>query len=274
MAAFQVLSIAPWRRSASGLRKPLPSLPKLSSAPSLPKLPSFRKPHSLPKRPGLPKPPNMPAWLRDPNSRAWRLATIPVAATAVIAGLLLIQGGGSEETNTPFADTIPAATNEAPAAAERPEGGGAKAGGSASLVRESSFSMAMPAGWEQAPAPSGATFYAAADEGDADATLWVERDAGLSFSEFEARSLDQLEALAGSAHVVERVAAPTPEGTIVRLAADAPAGTATYEVTLRTAGPYRYYLATTVQPDASPKATDGADLIHGSFQPTDSGGGK
>ena len=60
----------------------------------------------------------------------------------------------------------------------------------------------------------------------------------------------QLEALAGSANIVERVPAPTEEGTIVRLAADAPAGQPSYAVTLRVAGPYRYYLATTVQPDA------------------------
>ena len=41
----------------------------------------------------------------------------------------------------------------------------------------------------------------------------------------------------------------------------------TYEVTLRAAGPYRYYLATSVQPDASATAVDGADLIEGTFTP-------
>ena len=51
------------------------------------------------------------------------------------------------------------------------------------------------------------------------------------------------------------------------LAADAPPGSPAYEVTLRTSGPYRYYLATTVQPDASEDAVDGAKLIHGSFVP-------
>ena len=76
-----------------------------------------------------------------------------------------------------------------------------------------------------------------------------------------------LKGLAGSARVVERVAAPTADGTIVHLAADAPAGSPQYEVTLRAGGPYRYYLATTVQPDASDRAADGAELIHGSFQP-------
>ena len=71
------------------------------------------------------------------------------------------------------------------------------------------------------------------------------------------------QALAGSAQIVDRVAAPTPEATVVKLAADAPEGQPSYEVTLRVAGPYRYYLATSVQPDASAKAADGADLIAG-----------
>jgi hypothetical protein len=53
----------------------------------------------------------------------------------------------------------------------------------------------------------------------------------------------------------------------VRLAADAPEGSPAFEVTLRAAGPFRYYLATTVQPDASAADVDAAELIHGSFQP-------
>ena len=89
--------------------------------------------------------------------------------------------------------------------------------------------------------------------------------------------MDQLEALAGSARVVERVAAPTPEATVVRLAADAPAGSPAYEVTLRASGPYLYYLATTVQPDAGDAGVAGAKLIRGSFVPAgakaDEGGG-
>ena len=54
---------------------------------------------------------------------------------------------------------------------------------------------------------------------------------------------------------------------MVKLAADAPEGQPSYEVTLRVAGPYRYYLATSVQPDASAKAAHGAELIAGSFTP-------
>jgi hypothetical protein len=58
----------------------------------------------------------------------------------------------------------------------------------------------------------------------------------------------------------------------VKLAADAPPGQPTYEVTLRVAGPYRYYLSTTVDPNASREAADGADLIHNSLVPIASGG--
>jgi hypothetical protein len=34
----------------------------------------------------------VPAWLSDPDSRAWRYLSIPIAAAAVIAALALIQG--------------------------------------------------------------------------------------------------------------------------------------------------------------------------------------
>lgn len=213
-----------------------------------------------------------PSWLRDPGSRAWRLASIPVAAVAVACGLLLIQGG-FDETSTPFATNAPAvdAAGQGGGAA-RPDN--ARRNGNAAFVKESSFSLALPSGWERTPTADGATFAAATDTGDGDVSLWVERDASLSFADFEARSLDTLEALAGSARVAERVVAPTAEATVVRLAADNPPGSPSYEVTLRAAGPYRYYLATTVQPDASDDATDGAELIHGSFQPIASGEAK
>lgn len=225
------------------------------------------------RRPRLPAPP-LPSlgWLADrlpdPRGRGWRLFSIPIAAIAVIAGLMAIQGG-SDDPELPFADAIPAAT-EAPTGPGPREarGSGAGADGAASFVRESSFSLALPSGWQRTNPSGGATFAAASAGGDADVMLWIERDPGLSFSSFEARSLDQLRALAGSAQVVERIAAPTPEGTVVRLAADAPAGSPAYEVTLRSSGPYLYYLAATVQPDASREAVDGAELVQGSFVPS------
>jgi len=263
---------AAWARPGSWLA---PVAPEPAAAPPPPRL-------SLP-RPTLPTlslpswRPSLPHWLHNPDSRTWRLASIPLAAAAVIGALLLIQGG-SDESKTPFADAVQArperAVEQGGGQANRPRGG---ASGEASFIRESSFSLALPAGWERTNPAGGATFAAASAEGDADATLWVERDPNLDFAAFEARSMDQLEALAGSARVVERVAAPTPEDTIVRLAADAPAGSPAYEVTLRASGPYLYYLATTVQPDADDAGVDGAKLIRGSFVPAgtkaDDGGG-
>jgi hypothetical protein len=213
----------------------------------------------------LPRP-ELPAWLADPGSRTWRIVSAITAAALVIGVMLLIQGGGEPAPQT--ATDEPAA---APAA-DPGKGGAAVEAGGASFVRESSYSLALPAGWKQSRGEAGATFSASAPGGDADATLWIKRDSGLSFTAFEARSLDQLETLAGSARVVERTTAPTLEGTIVRLAADAPAGSPQFEVTLRAAGPYRYYLATTVQPDAAAADVDAAELVHGSFQP--SGGSK
>jgi hypothetical protein len=44
-------------------------------------------------------------------------------------------------------------------------------------------------------------------------------------------------------------------------------------VTLRASGPYRYYLATTLQPDATDTPREGTDLIHGSFVPSGAGKG-
>ncbi|MGH2953527.1 MAG: hypothetical protein ACRDK9_05835 [Solirubrobacterales bacterium] len=202
----------------------------------------------------------------DPDSRGWRLVSVPLTAAVVIVALLLIQGGGDNPE--------PAEQAGAQAAATPPpsgSGGGAEAAAKASkeakLIRGSSFSLALPPGWERIEPEGGATFAAVSSDGAADATLWIERDPGLNLPTFIARSLDQLRALAGSAQVVDRVVAPTPEATIVRLAADAPAGQPGYEVTLRAAGPYRYYLATSVQPDAGAKATAGAELISGSFTP-------
>ncbi len=198
----------------------------------------------------------------DPQGRAWRLASIPIAAALVIAGLLLLQGGDDESAPPAPADQA------ANAPASSPESGGeGPAGGQPELVRGSSFSLALPAGWEQVDPENGATFAAVAGDGGADATLWIEEDRGLKFPAFVTQSLRQLEQLAGSARVVERVPAPTPEGTVVVLAADSPAGEPTYEVTLRAAGPYRYYLATSVEPDASAAAVEGAELIAGSFTP-------
>lgn len=205
--------------------------------------------------------------LPPPESRGWRWLGIPLAAIAVVAVLILIQGGD---------EPAPPVVVGTPGSAE-PSQGGAAATGGARFVTQPGFSLALPPGWEQTPPQGGAAFTGDAADGTADATLWIERAPALSFSEFESRSLEQLRSLTGNAEVIERIPAPTTAGTVVRLRADTPEGTgvsAPYDVTLRAAGPFRYYLATTVQPDASRQAREGADLIHGSFIPEPEGGGE
>src|SRR5215218_5622778 len=209
------------------------------------------------------------AVVSSPGGRLWKYLSIPVAAAAVISILILVQGsdGGPQEQPAPA---------PAPAPAEVDSGGGGAAHGSGSsqgaeLVKGASYTLALPNGWARTEATNGATFEASARDGGAEATLWVQRDPSLDLSQFEAQSLDRLRALAGSAHVTDRTVAPTADGTIVTLAADSPAGAPTYDVTLRLAGAYRYYLATTVEPDASRDAADGAELIHSSFVPVATG---
>jgi len=207
----------------------------------------------------------LPAALRDPRSLTWRIGGAVIAGGAVIIALLAINGSGDQ---TP-------ATSGPRASAPPPSGRAARSGG-ARIVHGDNFTLALPAGWSQTEPPTGAAFAAASDGGGADATLWIERDPALDFSAFKSRSLDQLRSLAGNAHVVDRVAAPTPDATVVTLAADTPAGQPQYEVTLRVAGPFRYYLATTVESDASSDAAGGAALVHNSFVPvagTATGGG-
>jgi hypothetical protein len=208
--------------------------------------------------------------LPDLHERAWRYLSVPLAAGAVIGALMVIQGSGDEPV-TSASDVaakpqVHAGTNNAAKAGE-----GRKASHvdthNAHFVRGATFSVALPKGWQRTSTEAGASFAASAPKGAADATLWVERDPKLDLPSFEARSLEQLRQLAGSAHVVSTVAAPTADKWVVRLAADAPPNSPRYEVTLRASGPYRYYLATTLQPDAPAEAADGVDLIAGSFMP-------
>jgi hypothetical protein len=191
-------------------------------------------------------------WLTAPPDRIWRILSVPLAAAAVIVGLIIVQG------------------SDEPADSGRRAQAGAVESGDAKLVRQPGWSLALPAGWERVDGGDGAAFAATAPNETADATLWIERDPSLSLREFEARSLIQLRQLAGSAQVVERSAGPTPERTILRLEADAPEGagaSAPYTVTLRASGPYRYYLSTSLQPGAPAAAAAASELIHESFVP-------
>jgi hypothetical protein len=97
--------------------------------------------------------------------------------------------------------------------------------------------------------------------------LWIQEDADLTFDDFIAQSLRQLETLTPNPSVTDRIPAPSLEQQSATLTAEAPEGQPTYEVLLRAAGAYRYYLSTTLQPDASRETTDGVDLLTGSFLP-------
>lgn len=226
---------------------------------------------------GLPRP------SRPWRESAWRWISIPLAGALVFAALSLIQGGDDVQ-DAPEAQPAPSsadaaeargAGDDSPRVVDVTGGRAAKAAAAenAQLVSESTYTLALPAGWDRVSAQGGATFAAVAPGGEADATLWVERDPTLDFAAFEARSLDQLEQLAGSAKVVERTTGPTPEATTIRIAAEAPAGAPRYEAVLRAAtGDYWYYLATTVQPGASNEAIEAVELLQGSFVPEGAAG--
>jgi hypothetical protein len=195
---------------------------------------------------------------RPHDSRMWRWGSIALAAIAVVGVLLLIRGDSGEPAPRPVEPAAPAT-------------GGASTATEARFVNQAGFSLAVPPGWERVEPEGGAAFAARSSDQTAEATLWIEDDPKLSFREFEARTAEQLRSLSGEeAEIVDRINAPTIAGTVIRMRADAPAESgvsAPYDVTLRATGPYRYYLATTVMPGASRQASEGVDLIHGSFVP-------
>ena len=207
----------------------------------------------------------------DPSSRTWRVASVPIAAALVIAGIALIQGGddGVERTAPAPAETATEGREASPPLSDVPGEPKRVAGGGkavAEVVRGANYSLALPSGWEKVDPPAGATFSAVVG-GEAEATLWISEDASLGFPEFITQSLQQLQTLAPNPRVVSRVPGPTPETTVVRLAAAAPPSQPSYEVLLRAAGPYRYYLALTTYPEAGRQAADGIDLIANSLTP-------
>ena len=206
----------------------------------------------------------------------FRWLTLPVAALAVLAVLSLVNGGGSGSAPSTTEPTATASPAEVPVKTKAETGPAKKADGAnpapvqddAQLVSESTFSLALPPGWDRVNPAAGATFAAMSADGTADATLWIQNDPKLDLGTFEANSLQQLEALAGDAEVVERKVGPTVESTSLVLAPKGvPEGSPTYEVVLRGAGDNWYYLATTYQAGAPADAASGVELIQGSFLP-------
>jgi hypothetical protein len=203
-----------------------------------------------------------------------RWLTIPVAALAVFAILSLLNGddvlapGPSSSAAAAKSDKAPAPAREGSKAAKGKGAEKAAVPADAQFVAESTFSLALPAGWDRVKPAAGATFAAVSSDGTADATLWIRNDEKLDLATFEATSLSQLKTLAGSARVVERNVGPAVESSSITLAPkNVPAGSPTYEVVLRGAKDNWYYLATTYQAGAPAEAVEGVDLIQGSFLP-------
>jgi hypothetical protein len=193
---------------------------------------------------------DLPELPKIPKSRLWAWASVPLAALGVVAGLSLIQGDGDRPT-----------ASSPPAAAGAPE---------ARFLKGSGYSLALPAGWKKEDPPEGAAFAAVSKDGLADATLWIEEEPGLSFSEFEQRSLEQLDEIGENARVTDRVEGPTVESTIAELRAEAPVADGVFadlRVTLRGAGNYRFYFSTAVQPGAAAGLSADIETMHASLRP-------
>lgn len=225
--------------------------------------------------PSLPKPTLSGADIKLPSvpKLDWRWLSMPVAALVVFVVLSSLQGSEPDPVSAGNEVAASAVGPETSATKEERIGGARRAGGAttpgtAKLINQGTFSLALPKGWGRISPPGGATFAAIAPDGEADVTLWVNRDPKLDFPLFEATSLAQLETLAGSAEVVERNVGPSIDKSSIKIApAEAPKGAPTYEVVLRGAGKNWYYLATTVMPGAAKSITDAVELIQGSFIP-------
>lgn len=215
------------------------------------------------------------AWLRLAEAGDWaaeryesltlpRWVPLAVAAVAIAVGLYAIQGSG--ESPTTIAANQPVAATPTPEAAPST---GRPAGGDATLIERAGFSLALPHGWVETEPPAGASFAVTSPDGLADATLWITEAPKLSFARFEEQSLVRLSELSGDARVVDRSEGPTLETTIVELAAGAegPSADAPYRVTLRAAGPYRYYLATSLRVNAPAALVGDTELLRGTLRP-------
>lgn len=188
------------------------------------------------------------AGLLEPGNR--RLALVFAVLAAAMLGGFLVTGGD---------DRVAADV----AAGDAPVIGPTE-------VRERGFSLSLPADWVRSDAPDGAVFAARSDDGAAETTLWVERDRQLDFDGFVDQSLGGLATLGDDARITDRVEGPALESNSAELRAEvaldgAPAGP--YRVNLRAAGPYRYYLATSIRPGADPSLLADAELIGSSLRP-------
>jgi hypothetical protein len=188
---------------------------------------------------------------------------LPLAglATALVIGgvLFLVLGGDSNPDRNESKPSASLAPVEQPSAISDSQ-----------FVQERGFSIALPVNWHRTKPPQGASFAAKSNDGLGESTLWVDRDPNLDFEKFIDQSLAGLDQLGENATVTDRVEGPTLETSIAELQADVPldGGVAgPYRVILRAAGPYRYYLATSIGAGAPPRLLADAELLGASFRP-------
>lgn len=185
---------------------------------------------------------------------------LPIAGLALVAVavLVVVLSGGSGDSKK-SSGTAQLAPVEPPSAISQSQ-----------FVQERGFSIALPDDWHRTKPPEGASFAARSTDGLGEATLWVDRDPKLDFDTFIDQSLAGLEQLGDNATVSDRVEGSSLETSIAELEADVPldGGLAgPYRVTLRAAGPYRYYLATSIGAGAPPRLLADAELLSASFRP-------
>jgi hypothetical protein len=195
------------------------------------------------------------------RNRPWGLPAAGAVLALVVVAIVLVAGGGSGESGdgTGTGTVEPLSEAQPPSVINDPQ-----------FVEEKGFSIALPDTWQRTKPPEGASFAAVSDDGLGEATLWVDRDPKLDFDQFIDQSLAGLDGLGDNARVTDRVEGPTPETSIAVLEADVPVdgGVAgPYRVTLRAAGPYRYYLATSIGAGAPPRLAADAELLSTSFRP-------
>lgn len=138
------------------------------------------------------------------------------------------------------------------------------------FLKTGGFSLPLPRGWRHAPGAPDAALTAVSADGLATTTLWIERQPDLGFAAFERNSLASLATLGDNARVVERTMAPRIEASSASLRAEVPAaggGSTPYLVTLRASGPFRYRLATTIQPGASASLLSEAEVLGKRLRP-------
>ncbi len=184
------------------------------------------------------------------GSRSRLALVVGALAIVLVAGLLAIGGSGED---------APSKAAAATAVASAPV--------DATLVEERGFTLSMPAGWKRTDAPDGAVFAAESRRAP------LERRSGsngIDFDGFVDRSLAGLAKLGEDARVTDRSGGPTIESSAAELRASValdgqPAGP--YRVNLRAAGPYRYYLATSIQAGAPASLLADAELIGSSLRP-------